>query len=71
MTRERNYVTANELAETLGVSTGQAYKIIRRLNNELDKKALLPYQANVHGAIWKRNGMGMVNKGGIKHGIKR
>lgn len=35
------------------------------------KKALLPYQANVHGAIWKRNGMGMVNKGGIKHGIKR
>lgn len=39
MTRERNYVTANELAETLGVSTGQAYKIIRRLNNELDKKS--------------------------------
>mgnify|MGYP000744938491 CR=1 FL=1 len=40
MTKERNYVTANELAETLGVSTGQAYKIIRRLNNELDKKRL-------------------------------
>lgn len=41
MTRERNYVTANELAETLGVSTGQAYKIIRRLNNELDKKGFI------------------------------
>ncbi|WP_368308240.1 HTH domain-containing protein [Mediterraneibacter gnavus] len=41
MTKERNYVTANELAETLGVSTGQAYKIIRRLNNELDKKGFI------------------------------
>ena len=41
MTRERNYVTANELAETLGVSTGQAYKITRHLNNELDKKGFI------------------------------
>ncbi len=31
------YITASELAEMLGVSTGHAYKIIRRLNQELEK----------------------------------
>lgn len=40
-TVKKNYVTATELSETLGVSTGQAYKIIRRLNNELDKKGFI------------------------------
>lgn len=31
------YITASELAEMLGVSSGHAYKIIRRMNNELEK----------------------------------
>ena len=41
MSTEKNYVTATELAEILGVSIGQAYKIIRRLNSELDKKGFI------------------------------
>ena len=32
------YVTAEEAAEILGVSTGYAYKIIRGLNEELKEK---------------------------------
>lgn len=32
------YVTAEEAAEILGVSTGDAYKIIRGLNEELKEK---------------------------------
>ena len=32
------YVTAEEVAEMLGVSTGYAYKIIRGLNEELKAK---------------------------------
>ena len=32
---EKNYITAAELAETLGISLGQSYKIIRNLNSEL------------------------------------
>ena len=31
------YITAMELAELLDVSIGHAYKIIRRLNQELEK----------------------------------
>lgn len=36
-TKERIYITANELSEMLGVSAGHAYKIIRRMNQELKK----------------------------------
>lgn len=36
-TQEKTYITASELAETLGISMGQAYKIIRQLNSELAK----------------------------------
>lgn len=31
------YVTADELVETLGISKGKAYQIIRQLNDELGK----------------------------------
>ena len=33
------YVTADEVAELLGVSRGYAYKVIRGLNDELEAKA--------------------------------
>lgn len=32
------YVTAEEVAELLGVSRGYAYKVIRGLNDELEEK---------------------------------
>lgn len=35
------YITANELAEMLGVSVGHAYKLIRKLNKELEKEGFL------------------------------
>lgn len=35
------YVTASELSEMLGVSVGHAYKIIRKLNEELEKQGYL------------------------------
>lgn len=36
-TQEKVYITAAELAESLGISIGKAYKIIRQLNGELEK----------------------------------
>ena len=36
-----NDITANELAEMLGVSVGHAYKLIRKLNQELEKEGFL------------------------------
>lgn len=41
MTQEKAYITASELAENLGVSVGQAYKIIRQLNSELAKEGYI------------------------------
>ena len=35
------YITANELAEMLGVSVGHAYKIIRQLNRELEQQGFI------------------------------
>lgn len=42
MTEENKiYITASELAEMLGVSVGHAYKIIRKLNQELAEQGFL------------------------------
>ena len=42
------YVTADELAETYGISLGQAYKIIHNLNQELKEKG---YHRNRSGSF--------------------
>lgn len=35
------YITAAEVAESLGVSLGMAYKIIRQMNQELSKQGYI------------------------------
>lgn len=46
-TENKIYITANELAEMLGVSAGHAYKIIRRMNQELEKEGYLVISGKV------------------------
>jgi len=42
MTQETKlFITATELAGMLGISIGQAYKIIRKLNQELEKEGFI------------------------------
>jgi hypothetical protein len=41
------YVTADELAETYGISLGQAYKIIHNLNQELKQKGYITLSGKV------------------------
>lgn len=38
MSVKEMYMTADEVAEVLGVSRGYAYKVIKNLNDELHKK---------------------------------
>lgn len=39
------FLTADQVAEAIGVSRSTAYRIIKRLNQELEnKKAILPYR---------------------------
>lgn len=40
-TKSKLYITASELAELLGISVGHAYKIIKKLNVELEKEGYL------------------------------
>lgn len=40
-TQEKTYITATELSEKLGISVGQAYKIICELNAELKKQGYI------------------------------
>lgn len=41
------YFTAQEVSEMLGVSRGQAYKIVKRMNAELEKKGYLVVSGKV------------------------
>lgn len=41
LSTDKIYITASELAESLGISIGQAYKILRMLNSELEEKGYL------------------------------
>lgn len=43
----RCYVTAGELAESYGISIGQAYKIIHNLNQELKQKGYITLSGKV------------------------
>ena len=42
------YITADEVAELLGVSRGYAYKVIRGLNDELKAKGFITIAGRVN-----------------------
>ena len=46
------YITANELAEMLGVSVGHAYKLIRKLNQELEKEGFAKESIDTYLAMF-------------------
>ena len=58
MRSEMNFVTAEQLAEIMGISKGHAYKIIHVLNEELQTKGFpdsIRKSAPQH--IWKNDAM--------------
>ena len=56
------YITANELAEMLGVSVGHAYKLIRKLNQELEKEGFLVIAGKVPRRYFENAGMVSVHR---------
>lgn len=53
MTRENKiYITANELGELLGISSSHAYKMIRKMNLELEKKGYFVISGKVPRAYF-------------------
>lgn len=54
------YITADEVAELLGVSRGYAYKVIRGLNDELKAKGLRVISGKVPRKYFQEKFYGMV-----------
>ena len=51
---KKQYLTAKEIAETMGVSDGKAYAIIRDLNKELKEAGYLTVSGKVPVAFFKK-----------------
>jgi len=54
------YVTAEEVAELLGVSRGYAYKVIRGLNDELEAKGFRVISGKIPSKYFQEKFYGMV-----------
>ena len=48
----RNYYTAKEVAEMLGICVSSAYKVIRQLNTELNDKGYITVTGKVSRAYF-------------------
>ena len=55
----KQYITAKEIAEVLGVSLGKAYEIIRSLNAELKEKGYLVVAGKVSRTYFSEKWYGM------------
>lgn len=54
-----NYMmSATDVADELGISKGHAYKIIRQLNEELEKLGYLVVAGKVPRAFWEKRFFG-------------
>lgn len=58
-TQSKLYITASELAELLGISVGHAYKIIKKLNVELEKEGYLIIAGKVPRGYFEKRWYGL------------
>ena len=55
----RIYITAPELADMLGISSGHAYKIIHRMNEELKKQGYLVISGKLPRKYFEKRWFGL------------
>ena len=59
---KKNYMmNANDVAEELGVSKGHAYKMIRKLNEELEASGYIVVSGKIPRAFWEKKFCGYQN----------
>lgn len=52
---QQNYLmSADDVAKTLGVSKGHAYKLIRQLNEELESSGFIVVAGKIPRAYWEK-----------------
>ena len=52
--KETYMMTADEIADELGVSKGKAYKVIRDLNAELEQMGFIVISGKIPRAYWEK-----------------
>lgn len=63
MTEKRKiYITAGEVSELLGVSKGYAYKLIRKLNKELEDSGYIVISGKVPKRYFEKRWFGYSEK---------
>ena len=63
MTEKRKiYITADEVSELLGVSKGYAYKLIRKLNKELEDSVYIVISGKVPKRYFEKRWFGYSEK---------
>lgn len=60
MMNEKNFITAQQVAEILDVSLGHAYKVVRQLNNELKKEGFLVIAGKVPRVYFEKRWYGNI-----------
>ena len=55
----KQYLTAQEVAEVVGVSTGKAYSMIREMNAELKEEGYLTVSGKVPTAFFQKKFYGL------------
>jgi len=58
-TENKIYITASEMASLLGVSVGLAYKIIRKMNDELKNSGYLVVSGKVPRKYFEKQWFGL------------
>ncbi len=64
------YVTADELVDTLGVSKGKAYQIIRQLNEELAEQGYIKIAGSAQESISRKDTMVTLLKASVSKVLK-
>ena len=60
---KKNYMmNANDVAKELGVSKGHAYKMIRKLNEELEAAGYIVVSGKIPRAFWEKKFYGYETK---------
>ena len=54
----KNYLTASDVSEYMGISITMAYKIIRRLNDELKSNGYITISGKVNRAYFEQKTFG-------------
>ena len=54
MQRQNYMITAEEVAESMGISLGYAYKLLRKLNKELADQGYVTVAGKIPRAFWEK-----------------